>query len=235
MLLQVCIDVNSFTFFKNFIGSNSSSALPCKFYLMGHCDSGKYCRFAHIKPHEAPKLVCSYYLKGTCKFGKRCLLSHELASSRPSSSIPKNDEIPKQGSQSVSEEKQYGSKYLKSQELQPSTTETIQASEGSPSDDYDRLLFGDDEDADDILNMIGEELKNHCSFSHKPAKLPEAVAVNCPSDDVDSGQNMPPKNTDYSRLARMYASSPTLLIPSKTTVLADEPVNHEPVHNSHLL
>lgn len=55
---------------------HQKSSLPCKFYLLGNCSSGKSCRFTHIKPYERPKLICSYYLKGECKYGNHCILLH---------------------------------------------------------------------------------------------------------------------------------------------------------------
>ncbi|MBN3303670.1 PAR12 polymerase, partial [Amia calva] len=49
----------------------------CKYYNLGHCNSGKKCQYLH---------VCKYSLKGNCKKGKRCHLQHIYSHGSPSSS-----------------------------------------------------------------------------------------------------------------------------------------------------
>ena len=201
---------------------------------MGHCESGKYCRFSHIKPHESPKLICSYFLKGTCKFGNRCLLSHDLACPRQTPNFT-SDSTSNGREGSLSAKKQNAGRLSTSLEQKPDpkmTTDSVEPTHVSSSEDpnYDKLLFGDEEDADEILNMIGEELKNHCSIS---SSMPSsAIDVNvdfeCSINSKAEQEAAPRSGTDYSRLARMYTLNPNVSTQSRQTVIVEE-LPQEPV------
>lgn len=248
------------------VDKENSSSLPCKFYLMGHCEAGRQCRFSHIKPHEAPKLVCSYYLKGSCKFGNRCLLSHDLTSPNGSSSSCPSKNVDVSSSLSVKPssaspalascvDKRENARQESSVKGDAAATSVSFTNDRlDASDAYDKSLFGDEDDGDDILNMIGEELKNHCNVVSKLPILraPPPPIFELEEDEslfggsgfeghrhpslghsdlenhcIDYMQVTPssmglPSTTDYSRLARMYASSPNLSLQQSRSVITDD-------------
>ena len=86
--------------------------------------------------------------------------------------------------------------------------------------------------------MIGEELKNHCNISSSLGAAPASDLLTSPFGEIARSHgeashvdfpDTPQQNvTDYSRLARMYASSPNLLLPSRQTIHVED-IPQEPV------
>ncbi|KAJ3219307.1 hypothetical protein HDU67_001926 [Dinochytrium kinnereticum] len=46
--------------------------LPCKFFQLGSCRSGRNCRFSHDRDRGRSELVCTYFAQGNCRFGDSC-------------------------------------------------------------------------------------------------------------------------------------------------------------------
>jgi len=60
---------------------NSMKYVPCRYFLMGQCEKGNNCEYAHdtdkpVHILENGPPICAFYLKGHCIYGEECKFRH---------------------------------------------------------------------------------------------------------------------------------------------------------------